>query len=264
MANSPIDIANMALAEIGTRSSITAFDDGSVEGYQAGLWYDQLRQMLLRTAPWGFSRGQLVLTQLGDLVPDATAPYPYLFKYAYPPDCLKFRYVLAQPILPPISGQITPPVVGAAIIGPTWLGPSRANRFVVASDLADDGTQSRVLLSNAAAAIGVYTRDVTNVAMFDPLFIDALVAAMAFKMVIPLSGNVGEKATFAQTAQRAILDARVADGNEAVPSSDIVVDWITTRGVGSVWGYGGFGVGGPYGSDWGQCYGGYDNMNWGM
>ena len=85
MANSPIDIANMALAEIGTRSSITAFDDGSVEGYQAGLWYDQLRQMLLRTAPWGFSRGQLVLTQLGDLVPDATAPYPYLFKYAYPP-----------------------------------------------------------------------------------------------------------------------------------------------------------------------------------
>ena len=260
MATSAVQICNLALSEIGTRSSIASFDDGSEEGYQCGLWYDQLRQTLLRTAPWGFARGQLALTQLGDLSPDNTSPYPNLFKYAYPADCIKMRYILCPP--PTFTGVISPPVTGVPVSGPTWMTPSRANRYMAAADVDANGNQIKVLLCNVYQALGIYTRNITNVALFDPLFVDALVAALALKMVIPLSGNVGQKQAFMQSAEMAITAARVADGNEAIPRADHSVDWITTRGVGSVFGYGP-GLIDNY-STWGNWYAGNDDMNWGM
>jgi hypothetical protein len=94
----------------------------------------------------------------------------------------------------------------------------------------------------------------------DELFIGALASALAFKLCIPLSGNVGMRDSFAKAAQDAIDQARAADGNEAIPSSDVRVDWMEGRGIGSPFGYG-F-VGGANGC-WGQWFGGYDSMNWG-
>lgn len=264
MATSAIQLCNQALSEIGTRSNISAFDDGSKEGYQCGLWYDALRRRLLRTALWGFARGQLVMTELGDLIPDGTSPYPFLFKYAYPSDCIKMRYVLRPPVGGNISGSITPPTVGFASGSACWLGPSRENRYLPASDVDLDGNQTKVILSNVCRAIGVYTRDITNVDLFDDLFNEALQAALAYKLVIPLSGNVGQRDQFKKAAEDAILQARVADGNEAIPTSDHSVDWIVTRGVGSQFGYGPFG--GPFGAGgdgWGSWFGGCDNMSWG-
>lgn len=259
MTTSAISICNQALSEIGTRSNISAMDDGSEEGTQCAIWYNTLRRRLLRTAPWGFARGQLALTQLGDLIPDQTAPYPWLWKYAYPSDCIKMRYVLPPPV-PAATGNTSNPITGAQFYGNLWMGPNRAYRYLPSSDVdTTTGQQSAVLLSNVAGALGVYTRDITNVDMFDELFVGALASALAFKLVIPLSGNVGQKEEFRKSAEDAILQARVADGNESVPTSDIRVDWIETRGIG----YGAFNN--PLtGTGWGLWNASYENMTWGM
>lgn len=253
-----IDICNQALSEIGTQSQISSFDDGSVEGQQCALWYDSLRKRMLRTAQWGFARRQVTLTQLGDLIPDQTSPYPYLYKYAYPADALKIRYILAPPIT--INNSIAPSV-GVPVGPPQWLSPSRANRFIIAGDVDDLGNQIKVILSNVCNAIGVYTADITDPNIFDDLFSGALASALAYKLCIPLSGNVGMRDEFAKAAEFAILQARVADGNEAIPSSDIRVDWIETRGVGSARGAGLFNAAGANG--WGSCFGSNENMAWG-
>ena len=263
MADSIVAICNRAISEIGggTPQQITSLTDTSVEAVQCNLWYDRLRRNLLRSAPWGFARFQAVLTQIGDLYPDNTSPFPFLYSYAYPSDCIKFRYVLTPPTLP-LSGAAAPPLTGNSFVGPGFNGPQRMNRFLVQLAKDAQGNQTRLLLSNVQGAIGVYTCDVTDPDQFDDLFIEALQAALSYKLVIPLSGNVAAKESFKQAAELALAQARAVDANEAIPTTDIKVDWIETRGVGSAWGFAAW-DGSGWGN-WGSCYGGWDNMNWGM
>ena len=252
---SEIDTCNRALSLIGTQSTISSFNDGTAEAVQCGLWFNNVRQGLLRAAPWGFARAQIALTQIGDLVPDQTSPYPWLYKYEYPPTALAVRYILSPP---PVTASNGVPQTGDNIVGNYWLSPSRKNRFIPALDVDNLGNQRRVLLTNIQNAIAVYTYDVTNVDLMDPMFESALSAALAFKLVVPLSGNVGMQQAFMAHAEKSIINARVADGNEAISTTDHVPDWIATRGI--VPNYLALGPG----SDWGYWTEGYQNFNWGM
>jgi hypothetical protein len=215
-----------------------------------------MRQALLRAAPWGFSRGQAVLSLLGSLTDTPPgAPYPWGFKYLYPPSCLKVRY-----LLPPTPNNINQ-VEGLQQAWGSYFRPSRSNRFIIANETDVGGNQRRVVLSNLCQAQVVYVLDVTDVSLFDPLFSDALSAALSAKLVIPLSGNVQMRPQFIQSAQDAILQARAADGNEAMPTTDHTPDWIAARGVWVDNFLGGWGPFGPMQGDW---LVGWDNLNWGM
>lgn len=253
-----IDICNRALSKMGARMTITALDSSSPASAACALWYDTIRMQLLRAAPWGFSRKTVMLTSLG-LATDSPniVPYPWVDMYEYPADCLKFRYVLPPPSIT-TTGSITPPSVGGAVF-PWWGMPSRSFRYLVSQYTDATPTTVKVLLSNVVQAYGVYTSDVTDPALMDEQFIQALVSALAAELVMPLSGNVQMIPTFTQLAQGAIVAARATDGNEAIPSSDVKVDWIETRGVGPL--YPGVNVNwGNYGS-W---YSGWDSSAWGM
>lgn len=241
---SQIDICNRALAVAGTRSTIDSFDEGTAESIQAALWYDTTRQELLRAAPWSFARATGVLSQLGS-AQAGMSQYPWPYMYAYPVDCMKARYVLGPT---PVAGGDQP----------LWCdsGPSRANKFLIGSALVGVPPQRvRVLLSNRDQAQLVYTADIQDVGMFDPLFQGALVQLLASRFAIPLSGNVGMRAQFLQSANDAVTVARAADGNEAMTSTDHVPDWISARMVGGFEASGDF----PYGT-W---YSGFDNVSWG-
>lgn len=258
--SSVIDICNRALSEMGTQSFISTLDEASNEAAQCSLWYDNIRQGLLRAAPWGFARHQRALTLLDtwDGV-SANAPYPLLFKYEYPSDCLKLRYIIWPPYTTNVADS---PAVDVGVPAPYWGAPSRQNRYLVQADVdSETGAQSKSILTNVPGAVGVFTLDVTNPDVFDTMFESALSAALAYKLVIPLSGNVGMRQEFRQSAEGSITNARVADGNEAVPSSDHVVDWMAARGTPAY----GYGLGNPgCGDNWGQWYSGWDSMSWGM
>lgn len=239
---------------MGTQTTIASLAEQSRAAVQCALWYDNQRQSLLRTAPWGFARRQQVLTLLGSYV-DATSPYPFLYKYAYPSDCLKFRYILA----PPSNVAPTGPQVSVGQPGPVCWAPSRANRYLVMVEVdPDTNISTKVIVSNVALAIGVYTADVVDTDLFDPMFESALAASLAYKLVIPLSGNVGMREQFRLSSEGSITNARVADGNEAIPTTDHVVDWMSARGVSGYAGMPGCGA------DWGSWNCSWDTMNWGM
>lgn len=256
---SDVDICNMALGEIGARFIISSIDESTPAAAQCRVFYNTLRQQVLRTAPWSFARKTLSLTPLGLASDDPTTwnQYPWLAKYLYPPDCLKLRYVLPPPW---VSGQGAPNVSSGPIV--PWCPPSREWRFIVAVDDTDpDIPMRKVLVSNVVEAIGVYTANIIDPDLFDQLFTNALSMALGSKLVMPLTGNVALKADFIKLAQEAITQARVADGNEAIPTSDHVPDWMQARGVPSsgLYGYGGV----DYGSI-GSWFGGWDDMAWGM
>ncbi len=261
MPSSVADICNRALSEIGAQSTIASLDEESQPAVYCKLWYDNIRQGLLRAATWSFARRQVVLAELGNLA-DATSPYPWLYKYQYPSDCLKFRYVLAPPFL--VEGAITPPQVGVGIPGLLNLAPSRQNRWLINGEVDPlTGVNSTTIVSNVIQAIGVYTADVTDVNQFDTLFESALTSALSYKLCMPLSGNVGMRDSFRLQAEGSILHAQVASGNEALATTDHVVDWVAARGAPSPWALG-FGNG-ACGLDqgWGSWFGSNDAMSWG-
>lgn len=264
--DTPVTLSNRALSELATRSTITAIDgtDPSYEALQAQLWYNTCRLQLLRTAHWGFARTQLSLTQTGDLYPDNTSPYPWGYQYVYPSDCVKMRYIIAPPIIPP--GNISPPNVSDVSLNTWWWRPSRKNRFVIQDVVDANGKGSKQLVSNVYAAIGVYTRDEQNPALYDELFIQALTTYMAYRMAPSINGNIQIRAEMKQATQEAIIQARTQDGNEAIPTTDHVPDWIATRGIGSPFGYGtGPNPWDAYASApaWGNWYSGWDDLPWG-
>lgn len=256
----PVDLVNRALSEMGTQSTIASLSETSPEAVQSALWYTTLRRQLLRTANWGFARRQVALTLLASLnTGSPAAPYPYLFKYAYPADCLKVRYLFLPPQL-----NNTDPTAPAVDVGPSgWcfnVAPSRQWRFLINEDVDPaTGALTKTILSNVPGAVCAYTMDVDNCDRMDELFQGALTAALAYRLVIPLSGNAGMRADFKQSARDAILAAQAIDGNEAIPTTEHVVDWMAARGPSSPYGLGAA----PFG-DWGNWFSGNEAMNWGM
>jgi len=253
-------ICNRALSDIGARVLIGAITDDNPAAKQCALWYDTLRQQLLQAAPWSFARKTVVLETLA-LLTDTPMPegmYPWQVKYTYPADCLRMNYILPPP-LPP-ADNVAPDVSGGPLFANGWLMPSRSWRFLPAydTDPDNDNAPRRVLLSNLPDATGVYVVDVEDTTMFNGSFEVALSAALAYKLVMPLTGNAGMKAGFKEIAQEELTKARVKDGNEAIPSSDHIPDWIAVRGFGAYangFAGGGFGLG--------QWYNGWSDVSWG-
>jgi len=239
---SPIDICNMALSDIGARSTIASFDEGSKEAAACAVWYDELRRSLLRGAPWGFAR------KTAPLSAQPTTQWPWSYMYTYPADCLKARYILPPPPADwdPTQGSVLWP----------WTGPDRAYRFLIANNF--DGTfQRKVLLSNVPDAYLIYTVDVENVELFDPLFKQALAAWLSAKIVLQLTGNVQMRAAFLSTAKDAVDSARAIDGNEALATTDHTPDWIVARGLPAAYQqFGNYNLPGIW-------YSGFDAIAWG-
>ena len=254
---SPVDICNRALGEIGARTNVNAFTDPTPAAQACQLYYDSMRQMLLRTAPWNFARKQVNLSLLKDAT-SGTCPFPWMFEYLYPSDCLKFRYMLQMPNgWPFTAGATTPPQTGDTPLFP-YYATSRRGRFLVSTDVDSNNIPRKVLLTNLPSPIGVYSFDCTDVNMFDSSFSEALVAVLAEKFVMPLTGNAGMKGTFIQIAKDRVIEARAADGNEDLPTTDINVDWLDVRGVPNAYGYWGQTGFGP-----GITCESWDSLSWG-
>lgn len=223
---SAIDICNEALASFGARSVITSFDEASKEAVNCKIFYTPVRKSLLRAAHWGFARKQQLLSELGN-AQASTAPYPWQFKYAYPADCERFRYLVPMPVTTDVDAEVIPALDVSYWPLPM---PSRSWQYLIAND-----TDKRCVLTNVQYAIGVYTADVDNPDLWDSLFHQAMVAALAAKLCFNISGKGQFIEEFKQQAQDAIVVARAADANEAMPTTEHMPEWLAARG--SPWGY---------------------------
>lgn len=103
---SSVDVTNQVLAEIGTRSQITAFNDGSTEGQYAGLLYNPIRDFLLREGDYDWS------IESADAVPVMqVVNAAWLYSYQYPGAALRVR----QPV-PAVFNILDPKPVEFSII----------------------------------------------------------------------------------------------------------------------------------------------------
>jgi hypothetical protein len=246
---SEVDIANRALSSIGTRSQIADLSEDSNEARSCKLLLEPLRDELLRMAPWNcamnFQNLALICSAPGTPENPSAGlstwskgipPPPWSYEYAYPNDCLRPVYVVPQFTTGFTSGvPITTAVTGGAPA--FWNGPPV--RFKVSIDQIDlstgkpstDGQDQRVILTNQEQAILAYIKRVKSPDVWDDQFQQALVSALAGRLVIALTGDKGLAQLKMQEANQFIMIARVSDGNEGLTVNDVTPDWIRTRGI---------------------------------
>lgn len=251
---SDIQIANMALLAAGARSTIAAFNEKSTEARYANMYYAQTRDSLLRGAHWNFARSLKYLTLLlaapgtpenttqgsGVWRPGVDPQPPYAYEYEYPPDCELMRYISPQL---PLGNSLT----GIPLFSvPSWMPwPNvtlQPQKFQVGLD-AIDGNQKKVVLTNQETAIAVYTTRVTNMQLWDPMFADAMISALASRLVIPLSGKAATAKALAGQAMNTLMEARKSDGNEGITFTADTTrppDWIRIRGYAGDWATGSY------------------------
>lgn len=195
-----IQVANMALSAVGTKSTIAALNEQSPEANAINRWFDNVRDVALRSYPWSFARKTVALA----LVTNAPENIGPEYTYALPTDFIRvqrlpydtltvFNYDLG--VVNPGTGDI------------------------------------RVLRTNLEDATMVYTARITNTQLWDPMFTQGVALLLGAACVPQLTGDVDLRNTLTQTGRAMLIEAMVADANESgIEVIDRVPDWIAARG----------------------------------
>jgi hypothetical protein len=193
--------------------------------------YYPTRDALLRAVHWDFARRQDNLTQLkssNDV--NSTCPVPWGYEYAYPSTCLKARFILN---FFNTDNQMNPPLTTAPQLAYPLIGNlKKPVRFFVGTDSDVNNNDSTVILTNMPQAILVYTKRITNPDLFDSLMQEALVKVLAANLEPALSANLSRAKGLMEQAEKIVIEARVANGNEGPLVIDNVAEWIAARGAG--------------------------------
>lgn len=287
MANLPADIANQALDQAGIEHTLGDLSEGTRTAQVCLRAYSQCLRQLTRSANWDFARATTDMSLLADATGQtpnvgSLVPTPWIYEYSMPIDCMKVRLVPHNhgqyPSAPPGNIAIPSDIPLTTGTGTSQRSGQRLHpaRFVVATDLnypAQPGAlfwevqgQSpqgcTVILTNVKHAKLIYTRLMIYPSVWDALFREAMVAYLASQIALPLAKDkkmgMALRKENIELAKMKIKEARVVDGNEGFYSSDIKVDWMSTRRTGGYggrqggWGDGGDGPGG-FGGGWDSC-----------
>ena len=151
-----VSLCNAALNQCAARTQITGLSPPSppnnLAAQVASQNYQSQVDAVFRAANWNSARRQIPLTLLKARQgtpenPNGTLPqppFPWLYEYAWPNDCLKVRFVIPTPNLPTST---TAPLTTNSGAG---YGP-RANTtmpFVPAVDTDTNNNQIKVLMIN--------------------------------------------------------------------------------------------------------------------
>lgn len=241
---SETDIYNLALAHVGTRSTIALPTEDSNEARACRRFYAQARDETLTAAWWTFARRTAVLTLLKAApgTPEFTGvvsnvwnnsypPPPWLYSYAYPSDCVRARYII------PVNTGVYPstPIFSVSLETGSLVNGAPV-RFNTGQDLDDTGNQIRVILTNQPQALLVYTAQTNDPNMWGADYVMALSLTLAAYLVPSLSGDKKLQANLFAAARDKIMEVAAGDGNEGLPVQDSMPDWMTIRGVGNITG----------------------------
>jgi hypothetical protein len=215
VTTSIVQICNLALDAIATRSSIADINEGSTEANACLRHYEPALEAVLQAAHWNFARRQIAMTVLADASAGGTVPAPWVYSYAIPSDMVQGRYVL-----PTTAASVGTPYTGAR---------SPAVRFLLTSDLDANNQPRTVVLTNQPQATLVYTARITNVSLFDGQFVDAFALYLGARLAMPLTGDRAKGKDAFEMARALTLAAQVSNGNEGLTILDSVPDWVAAR-----------------------------------
>lgn len=152
-----LELAKRALAEIGTRTTISAIDDSTNEGKYIGLLYNPLRNFLLREGDYDWSMAEATAVV-------AAAPrFPWLYAYDCPDDYIRLRNLFP------------------AIYDPLLPEPVPYNVVSIGAD--------RFIWTRAAVSLIIYTYPAPE-AVWDSIFEESFVRLLASTLAFALENRI--------------------------------------------------------------------------
>lgn len=188
VGSTSVSVVNESLQLIGSQVVITSLSDttssGAAAAKAASVLYTPTVELLLREIDPDFARYTVTL---GAAVAPPSYP-PWAYEYLWPTDCLRVR-------------QVRPDGAAASLYDPQPV------RYNVAFDLIDE-TNTKVILTNQASALLVYTSSLVTEVQWDAVFQDAVVRRLANPLAMSLAGRpdfakeiLMQSAQMAQTAE---------------------------------------------------------------
>lgn len=190
MADSEVAIANMALDYLGA-AAITSMDDESVTAARIKRNFPLVRDAVLRSYPWNCAARRAKLPALAG-APD----FGFARAFQLPSDCLR---VFA--------------IEDDALYGERWR------------------VEGRQLLTDAGAPLEVrYISRPSDVALLDPMLVDAIAARLAANLCYAVTENATRAQQMAVQAQQIWTAAKSVDAVEASQDERITADlWVNAR-----------------------------------
>jgi hypothetical protein len=177
---SPADVVNASLAQIGSKLRVGNLYDGSLPAKKALDIYGQTRDELLRQGEWDFAKVISQATLSGN-----AAPPPWLYEFSYPASGLRIRDIFS-------AGYLT----------------SRNNPLPVLWTVGS--AIGKVIWANVSPAIVVYTNQVTNPILWEADFAEALIAALGKRLSASLaSPDMAKMATEDEKAAIGVAESVV-------------------------------------------------------
>lgn len=203
MAQSAVQICNMALSRIGVSKPIASLDEASNEARQCSLWYEQCRDEVLQAYPWKFARKVAALQETGDAHPG------WEYSFAYPNDCLT-TLKLTDDAGDRIATSATSSLLKIAY-------------DVVAS------SAGKLIVCDQTGLYLHYTSRVESPAQFTPLFMSALAWRLAAELATPLAAKPDISAKAFESYMGVINEAVAHSLNEGYEGAENTTDLITGR-----------------------------------
>lgn len=196
---SDIQIANMALNHLGTRSTIQQFTEDSTEAVNANLWFDFTRRQALAMFDWSFARRNVVLS----LDEESAIDEIWTYRYNYPSDCIKARYLVnpVSKIEDAVPFEIT---------------------------MNSSGTEKTIMTDLENAEL-IYTFEQLNSELYTPWFALGMSYLLASHMALSITGKTSIKSAMFERAYGILVQAAAYDANEGIREAPRDADWVRGR-----------------------------------
>lgn len=199
---SKVQICNRALSSHLGCKRINSLTESTPEAEQCNLHYEDTLRALLEAYPWSFAQRQDALAEVTNDLSD-------FWDYAYqrPANCLRIA----------------------------WVNDDQSARDYMALNRDPDTDRRTIgdtIYSNVPAASISYTTFVDDPAEYSQAFRDALSAAIAANMAMPLTENSRLAGRAMEMAERS-LDMAVAhdESQKRTEEAALIPDWLRDRGV---------------------------------
>lgn len=192
-------VCNLALAQLG-QEPITSLTQTDERARRLDLFYEPVKEEVLRTHNWGFACAREALSLLETQETDL----PYV--YQYPADALYVRRVFHP--------------------GHTAAGASARGQFKEGYFKASN---TRVLYSNLPGAYAEYTKNIMDPTLFDPAFVKSFSLALAADMAVALTGDSSLAAQLLQKYTLSLDEARRANMTEEFTERSVQSAFVEAR-----------------------------------
>ena len=195
LGTTELDVVRMALGEIGETTTVVSLTAPTTKGEKlATLFYATVRDRLLGGHDWTWATRR---QPLADATETRTG---WSFCYYPPSDLLKVIDFDGQP-----AGQ---------------------TRYRIE---ANDSLTGRIICCDVPEATLIYVAQASDPALWSPDFLDAMVWALASRLVMPMAVKPDLASRAVAMAEKAWDDAVAGDANEGNPPKRVDSEFITGR-----------------------------------